>query len=80
MRVPRRNGLLFACIALVLVAVCVPARLRAEPKRPRPSAQSVEEIPDKAEGAKILRQMRRTLMAEDAYLEFELKVMPRRGG
>ena len=79
MRAPRRNGLLFACIAVALVMVCVPARLRAEPKRPRPTAQSAEGIPDKTEGAEILRQMRRTFLAEDAYLEFELKVMPRRG-
>ncbi|MFH1497952.1 MAG: outer membrane lipoprotein-sorting protein [Verrucomicrobiota bacterium] len=35
--------------------------------------------PDQAEGTDILGQMRQALMAEDTYLEFELKVLPRRG-
>lgn len=79
MRAPYRTNLLRACLGLALVAVFGAGMLHAQPRRPRPPHQFDVKIPDQAEGADILGQMRQALMAEDTYLEFELKVLPRRG-
>jgi len=76
---PYRTNLLRACLGLALVAVFGAGMLHAQPRRPRPAHPSDMKTPDQAEGTDILGQMRQALMAEDTYLEFELKVLPRRG-
>ncbi len=79
MRAPHRKSLLCACLGLALVAIFGAGMLHAQSKRPRLSHPSGVKTPDQAEGADILGQMRQALMADDTYLEFELKVLPRRG-
>jgi hypothetical protein len=79
MRAPYPKNFLCAYLGLALVAVSGAGMLHAQPRRPRPAHQSDVKPPDKTEGADILGQMRQSLMAEDTYLEFELKVLPRRG-
>lgn len=76
---PYRTNLLRACLGLALVAVFGAGMLHAQPRRARPAHPSDMKTPDQAEGTDILGQMRQALMAEDTYLEFELKVLPRRG-
>lgn len=79
MRAVYRKSLFFACLGLALVTFFGAEMLHAQPRRPRHSHPSDVNIPDQAEGADILGQMRQSLMTEDTYLEFELKVLPRRG-
>lgn len=64
---------------LAVAAGFTPGRLPAQPGyRPVPDyAQSAK--PDQAEGARILEGFRGSGIAGDYFLEFQLRVMPRRG-
>jgi hypothetical protein len=68
-----------AFFILALAAVCAPAGLLAQPGyRPAPNyAQPAK--PDQAEGRRILEEFRDTGIAGDYFLQFQLRVMPRRG-
>lgn len=67
--------------AFLFTAVLISASAGAAPKpaneAPAPLLQFGE--PDQAEGAKALEQLRRQGIAGDYYLEFQLRLMPRRG-
>jgi hypothetical protein len=66
-------------LLFVLVAAALPI-LSAQPKGFRPPPNYVTTAkPDQAEGARILGEFRQLGVAGDYWLEFELRVMPRRG-
>lgn len=70
-----RQAARVACLAFLALAP-----LAAQQKGYRPLPRYVQTgVPDQAEGERILDQFRRLGIAGDHYLEFELRVMPRRG-
>ncbi|MBC8040139.1 MAG: hypothetical protein H7Y06_06330 [Opitutaceae bacterium] len=74
----RQAGLL-ACL-VVFCAVLLPVEAEAQSRRYRPPARYVQfGKPDQAEGRKILENFRQQGIAGDYYLEFDLRVLPRRG-
>ena len=74
----RQAGLL-ACL-VVFCATLLPAEAEAQSRRYRPPARYVQfGKPDQAEGRKILENFRQQGIAGDYYLEFDLRVLPRRG-
>ena len=73
----RQAGLL-AC--LVVFSVLTPAESSAQSRRYKPPAHYVQfGQPDQAEGRKILDAFRHQGMTGDYFLEFDLRVLPRRG-
>ena len=73
----RQAGLL-AC--LVVFCALTPADSSAQSRRSRPPAHYVQfGQPDQAEGRKILTAFRQQGIAGDYFLEFDLRVLPRRG-
>lgn len=72
----RQAGLL-AC--LVVFCAAVPCDVAAQSRRYRPPARYIQLKPDQAEGRKILESFRRQGLDGDYYLEFDLRVLPRRG-
>jgi hypothetical protein len=81
--VRRRQGGLTRRVAggaIALAAFLVAATGAAAQPRYRPPAQYLQlGQPDQEEGRKILEEFRQRGIAGDYYLEFELRVMPRRG-
>ncbi len=74
----RQAGLL-ACL-VVFCATLLPVDAEAQPRRYRPPARYIQlGKPDQAEGRKILENFRQQGIAGDYYLEFDLRVLPRRG-
>lgn len=74
----RQAGLL-ACL-VVFCAALLPHEAGAQSRRYRPPARYIQfGAPDQAEGRKILENFRQLGVSGDYYLEFELRVMPRRG-
>lgn len=74
----RQAGLL-ACL-VVFCAALLPVETQAQSRRYRPPARYFQVgKPDQAEGRKILENFRQLGLSGDYYLEFELRVMPRRG-
>lgn len=58
----------------------MPVEAEAQSRRYRPPARYIQfGKPDQAEGAKILENFRQQGIAGDYYLEFDLRVLPRRG-
>ncbi len=77
---PRTNFLRQAATVACLAFLAVAAPANAQQKGYRPLPRYVQTAaPDQAEGARILEQFRSVGIAGDHYLEFELRVMPRRG-
>lgn len=73
----RQAGLL-AC--LVVFCAALPVESAAQSRRYRPPARYVQfGEPNQTEGRKILESFRLQGIAGDYYLEFELRVLPRRG-
>jgi hypothetical protein len=71
-----RQAALVACLAFF----AAPPTASAQQKGYRPLPRYVQTAPpDQAEGDRILEQFRRIGIAGDHFLEFELRVMPRRG-
>ena len=75
-----RQAVVSACLALLLAVATGEARAQAR----RPSDETptyLQGKPDQAEGRKILEEFRQTgwSLAGAYYLEFELRVLPRRG-
>lgn len=71
-----RQAALVACLAFL----AVPPPAAAQQKGYRPLPRYVQTAPpDQAEGRRILEQFRSMGIAGDHYLEFQLRVMPRRG-
>ena len=74
----RQAGLL-ACL-VVFCAVFLPQEGAAQSRRYRPPARYVQfSAPDQAEGRKVLENFRQLGLSGDYYLEFNLRVLPRRG-
>jgi hypothetical protein len=74
----RQAGLL-ACL-VVFCATLLPTEAEAQSRRYRPPARYVQfGKPDQEEGRKILESFRQQGIAGDYYLEFDLRVLPRRG-
>lgn len=70
---------MLACL-VVFYAALLPTEAEAQPRRYRPPARYVQfGKPDQAEGRKILENFRQQGIAGDYYLEFDLRVLPRRG-
>ena len=73
----RQAGLL-AC--LVVFCALTPAESSAQSRRSRPPAHYVQfGQPDQAEGRKVIEAFRQQGIAGDYFLEFDLRVLPRRG-
>ncbi|CAM2797656.1 hypothetical protein [Rariglobus hedericola] len=73
----RQAGLL-AC--LVVFCAALPHEVEAQSRRYRPPARYIQfKAPDQAEGRKILEDFRKLGPSGDYYLEFDLRVLPRRG-
>lgn len=73
-----RQASLLAC--LVVFSLLIPLQSWGQSKHYRPPARYVQfGQPDQAEGRKILEAFRQQGIAGDYYLEFELRVLPRRG-
>jgi hypothetical protein len=73
----RQAGLL-AC--LVVFCVAIPSETWAQSRRYRPPARYIQfKEPNQAEGRKILEEFRQQGLDGDYYLEFDLRVLPRRG-
>ena len=73
-----RQASWLAC--LVVFSGLTPLQTWGQSKHYRPPARYVQfGQPDQAEGRKILETFRQQGIAGDYYLEFELRVMPRRG-
>ena len=73
----RQTGLL---VCLVVFSALLTLDASAQSRRYRPPAQYVQiGKPDQAEGRKILEDFRGKGIAGDYYLEFLLRVLPRRG-
>ena len=74
----RQAGLL-ACLVVFCVTL-LPSPLEAQSRRYRPPARYTQFAkPDQAEGRKILEDFRQLGIAGDYYIEFDLRVLPRRG-
>ncbi len=69
---------LFVGLVTLLAAVSAPLAAQSRLNRPPPRYLQIG-TPDQAEGAEILRSMRAAGPDGDYYLEFELRVLPRRG-
>jgi len=69
---------LFVGFATLVAAVCAPLAAQSRLNRPAPRYLQIGE-PDQKEGAEILRSMRAAGPDGDYYMEFELRVLPRRG-
>jgi hypothetical protein len=70
---------LLACL-VVFCAAFLPHEAGAQSRRYRPPARYVQfGAPDQAEGRKILENFRQLGLSGDYYLEFNLRVLPRRG-
>ncbi len=67
----------FFSIASAAILAPLPSQAQRGPQAPPPLVQLGE--PDQAEGQRILEQFRGLGLAGDYYLEFQLRVMPRRG-
>ena len=69
------------CLFFALVAAgLAPAPLAAQSRLNRPAPHYVQLTPpDQKAGAEILREMRAAGLDGDYYLEFQLRVLPRRG-
>lgn len=64
----------------ICLLFCLKTALNAQEKIYRPPPSYVQfGKPDQAEGRKILEDFRQRSLAGDMYLEFQLRVMPRRG-
>lgn len=76
-----RQTALSVCLLFGLLATVLgPAQLGAQSRLNRPAPRYLQlSPPDQKEGAKILREMRAAGPDGDYYLEFELRVLPRRG-
>lgn len=73
----RQAGLL-AC--LVVFCASLPGEAWAQSRRYRPPARYIQfSEPNQVEGRKILESFRQQGIAGDYYLEFDLRVLPRRG-
>ena len=65
---------------MFILALLAPLALHAQAARYRPPANSLAGgKADQAEGAKILSEFRQAGIAGTYWLEFELRVMPRKG-
>jgi hypothetical protein len=74
----RQAGML-ACL-VVFCAALLPTEVDAQSRRYRPPARYIQlREPDQAAGRKILEEFRELGLAGDYYLEFDLRVLPRRG-
>lgn len=62
-----------------LFALALASVLRAAPPLPPASGLAQVNLPDAAETQRILAQFRRSGLANNAYVEFELQALPRRG-
>jgi hypothetical protein len=72
---------LAACLLFALGSSFGPSPLEAQSRLNRPPPRYLQlGAPDQAKGAEILRSMRSAGPDGDYYLEFELRVLPRRGG
>ncbi len=69
---------LFVGLVTLLAATSAPLAAQSRLNRPPPRYLQIG-APDQAEGAEILRSMRAAGPDGDYYLEFELRVLPRRG-
>ncbi len=76
-----RQTALSVCLLFGLVAAgLTPAPLAAQSRLNRPAPRYLQlSPPDQKQGAEILREMRAAGPDGDYYLEFELRVLPRRG-
>jgi hypothetical protein len=73
-----RQAARIACLVFFLGAALIP--LAAQSKRYRPHPDYVQFTPpDQAKGRGILEDFRQRGIEKDYYLEFDLRVMPRRG-
>ena len=69
---------MLAC--LVVFCVALPGVAEAQSKRYRPPARYIQfREPNQAEGRKIIEDFRKQGISGDYYLEFNLRIMPRRG-
>lgn len=66
-------------VCLIVFGAAVPVETWAQSRRYRPPARYIQFKPDQAEGRKILESFRQQGIAGDYYLEFDLRVLPRRG-
>jgi hypothetical protein len=74
----RQAGSWLAC--LVVLSGLISSHAHAQPRRYRPPAEYVQLTkPDPAEGRRLLDEFRKKGIAGDYYLEFALRVLPRRG-
>lgn len=70
---------MLACL-VVFGACLIPSSVEAQPRRYRPPARYAQiGEPDQAEGRKILEAFRRQGISGDYFLQFDLRVLPRRG-
>ena len=65
------------CVGCCLALLALPARAQKESRPPPNYAQLGP--PDQAEGRAVIDSFRQQGIAGDYYLEFELRVLPRRG-
>jgi hypothetical protein len=67
-------------VCLVVFSSLLPCEAAAQSRRYRPPARYFQlGAPDQAEGKKILSSFRQQGISGDYYLEFDLRVLPRRG-
>lgn len=79
-RVPRAAAGVCGALAILLGVACGVSEADAQSKRVRPPPDYVQLAPpDQAEGRAILESFRRSDQGGDAHLEFQLRVLPRRG-
>ncbi len=78
---PSRQTASAVCLLFALIAGLGPAPLAAQSRLNRPPPRYIQLTPpDQNAGAEILRSMRAVGPEGGYYLEFELRVLPRRGG
>jgi Outer membrane lipoprotein-sorting protein len=76
---PKRQTVSTVCLFFALIAsVATPAWAQSRLNRPPPRYLQLT-APDQQVGAELLRQVRKAGPSGDYYLEFELRVLPRRG-
>ena len=77
---PRQTALSVCLLFALAAAGLAPAPLAAQSRLNRPAPRYVQlSPPDQKAGSEILREMRAAGPDGDYYLEFELRVLPRRG-
>lgn len=77
---PRQTALSVCLLFSLVAAGLAPAPLTAQSRLNRPPPRYIQlSPPNQKEGAEILREMRAVGPDGDYYLEFELRVLPRRG-